>query len=295
MRSIAGDHRDRASASPIQRSEGHFRGAGQRDLFGRAWIPEAPRAAAVLVHGFGEHSGRYEHVGTWLAARGLAVHAYDHQGHGLSSGIRCHTRRFSDLLDDAEVCIERARAAHSGLPIFVIGHSMGGLITASLACERRPAVAGFVTSGAALVPPGSLSRTRRWLLQVVRHVAPRASFPAGLDPNGLSVDPAVVRAYLDDPLVERNITASLAAEMFAAMRRTAGRGSAVGPPLLALHGVDDPICAATGSEVFAAAAPAGRYLGFPGMRHEIFNEPGREAVYEVILDWLHEVSRGTHP
>jgi alpha-beta hydrolase superfamily lysophospholipase len=293
MPSIAGSHR--ASASPIQRSEGHFRGAGQRDLFGRAWIPEAPRAAAVLVHGFGEHSGRYEHLGTWLAARGLAVHAYDHQGHGLSSGIRCHARRFSDLLDDAEICIERVRAAHSGLPIFVIGHSMGGLITASLACERQPAVAGFVTSGAALVPPGSLSRTRRWLLQVVRRVAPRVSFPAGLDPNGLSVDPAVVRAYLDDPLVERNITASLAAEMFAAMRRTAGRGSAVRPPLLALHGVDDPICAAAGSEVFAAAAPAGRYLGFPGMRHEIFNEPGREAVFEVILDWLHEVSRGMHP
>jgi lysophospholipase len=102
-----------------------------------------------------------------------------------------------------------------------------------------------------------------------------------------------VRAYLDDPLVERRITASLAAEMFSAMRRTAGRGGAVGPPLLALHGVDDPICAALGSEVFAAAAPSGRYLGFPGMRHEIFNEPGHEAVFEVILGWLHEILRGT--
>ncbi len=292
MLSIAGDRP--ASASAIQRVEGHFQGAEGRDLFARAWIPEAPRATVVLVHGFAEHCGRYEHFGSWLAARGLAVHAYDHQGHGLSSGIRCHARRFSDLLDDAEVCIQRARAAHPGLPLFVIGHSMGGLITASLACERRPAVAGFVTSGAALVSPTPLSRSRRWLLWVARRVAPRLSFASGLDPNGLSCDPAVVRAYLDDPLVERRITASLAAELFSAMRRTAGRGSAVGPPLLALHGADDPICAALGSEVFAAAAPSGRYLGFPGMRHEIFNEPGREAVFEVILGWLHEILRGTH-
>jgi len=284
-----------APEPPIRRVEGHFRSPAGRDLFGRAWIPDAPRATAVLVHGFGEHSGRYEHVGSWLAARGLAVHAYDHQGHGLSSGPRCHVRRFSDLLDDAEACIERARAADSALPIFVIGHSMGGLITASLAWERQPAVAGFVTSGAALLPPASLSRTRLWLLRTVRRVAPRLSFAAGLDPNGLSVDPAVVRAYLDDPLVERRLTASLAAEMFSAMRRTAGRGSDVGAPLLALHGMDDPICAASGSEDFAAAAPAGRYLGFPGMRHEIFNEPGREAVFDVILDWLHEVLRGTGP
>jgi len=282
-----------AAPATTQRVEGHFPGAGGRDLFGRAWIPDSPRAAVLLVHGFAEHSGRYEHVGSWLAARRFAVHALDHQGHGLSSGRRCYARRFSDLVDDVEICLERLRRSHPELPLFVIGHSMGGLITASLACERRPQVAGFVTSGAALAPPASLSRSRRRLLGLVRRVFPRLAFPAGLDPNGLSVDPCVFNAYLEDPLVERRITASLAAEMFAAMERTAGRGGDVGAPLLALHGEDDPICDAAGSRHFAAAAPAGRYLGLPGMRHEIFNEPGREAVFGVVLDWMDAVLRGT--
>jgi acylglycerol lipase len=130
---------------------------------------------------------------------------------------------------------------------------------------------------------------------VARTIVPRLSFPAGLDPNGLSCDPKVVRAYLEDPLVERRITISLAAEMSSAMRRTAGNGAAVAAPWLALHGAEDPICPAQGSERFAAAAASGRYLAFPGMRHEIFNEPGREAVFEVILDWVQDRLRGTQP
>jgi alpha-beta hydrolase superfamily lysophospholipase len=291
MLRVAGD--PIAASTLIQRTEGHFQGADGRTLFGRAWLPESPRAALVLVHGFAEHSGRYEHVGAWLAARRMAVHALDHQGHGLSSGLRCYVRRFPDLLDDVEICIERTRSAHPELPIFVVGHSMGGLITAALACERRPVVAGFVTSGAALLPPPSLSRARRGMLRVLRRIVPKLSLPAGLDPNGLSCDPAVVRAYLDDPLVERRITIALAAEMSAAMRRTMQRGAAVVLPLLALHGAEDPICPPEGSERFAAAVVSGRYLAFPGMRHEIFNEPDREKVFTAILDWIDGILRGT--
>jgi alpha-beta hydrolase superfamily lysophospholipase len=276
----------------IRRLEAHFSGAGERELFGRAWLPDEPSGGVLLLHGYAEHSGRYEHVGRWFAARGLAVHAYDHQGHGRSSGPRCHVRRFSDLLDDAEIALERMRSSLSDLPIFVVGHSMGGLITAAWASERAPSVAGFVTSGAALVPPVPLSLARRWLLRVVRQLAPRLSFPSGLDPAGLSYDPAVVQAYLADPLVERRITASLASELFAVMERTSLRGAAVARPLLALHGEDDPICAPAGSQAFAAAAPGGRYLGFRGMKHEIFNEPAHEQVLDSVLTWVHEIARG---
>ena len=276
----------------IRRIEGHFRGAGDRELFYRSWLPEDPSASALLVHGFAEHSGRYEHLGSWLAERGMAVHAFDHQGHGRSGGWRCHVRRFTDFLDDTEVAMARARSIHSGLPFFVIGHSMGGLITACLAVERAPDVAGFVTSGAALESPMPLTRTRLWLLRLARRVAPRLSFASGLDPTGLSTDPAVVRAYLEDPLVERRITTSLASELFAAMERTASRGASVERPLLALHGEDDPICSPSGSHTFATAASRGRYLGFPGMRHEIFNEPDREKVFRSLWDWLLENLEG---
>lgn len=279
------------SHPPIRRSEGYFR-AGGRELFSRSWLPDDPSASALLVHGFAEHSGRYEHLGSWLAGRGLAVHAFDHQGHGRSSGPRCYVRRFADLLDDAEIATARARSIHRDLPFFVIGHSMGGLVTACLAVERSPDVAGFATSGAALVSPVPLTRTRRWLLRLARRLAPRLSFASGLDPAGLSTDPAVVRAYLEDPLVERRITTSLAVELFDAMERTASRGASVARPLLALHGEDDPICSPSGSRAFATAAPRGRYLGFPGMRHEIFNEPDRELVFQSLWDWVCENLEG---
>jgi alpha-beta hydrolase superfamily lysophospholipase len=275
----------------IRRVEAQFLGAAGRELFRRAWLPDEPLASALIVHGFAEHCGRYEHLATWLASRGVAVHAFDHQGHGRSSGPRCYVRRFSDFLDDTERALTFARTPRSDLPVFVIGHSMGGLITASLAVERKPDVAGFVLSGAALRPPVPLSRARRWLLGLLRRFAPRLSFPSGLDPEALSTDPAVVRAYLDDPLVERRITASLAAELFAAMDRTSSRGDAVEGPLFALHGEDDAICSPMGSRVFATAAHHGSYLGLPGMRHEIFNEPERERVYASVLDWLNQVRR----
>jgi alpha-beta hydrolase superfamily lysophospholipase len=290
LSALADTPRARAAQPLVRRLEERFQGAKQRDLLARAWLPDAPWAAALIVHGLGEHSGRYEHVGSWLASRGIAACSYDHQGHGLSSGHRCHVGRFSDLLDDAEIALERVRSSWSGLPVFVVGHSMGGLVTASLACDRKPDVAGFVTSGAALARPASISRTRLWLLLAVRRLAPRLSFENGLDAAGLSRDPGVVQAYLDDPLVHRRITTSLAGELFRAMDRTLARGGQVERPLLALHGEEDPICGPAGSREFAAAAASGRYLGFPGLRHEIFNEPEREQVLECVLEWLREIS-----
>jgi alpha-beta hydrolase superfamily lysophospholipase len=271
----------------IRRQESYFVAAAKREVFTREWLADAPRAAALLIHGLAEHSGRYEHVGTWLAGRGIAVHSYDHQGHGHSPGIRCYVRRFADLVDDAKAVLGRVRSAHPELPLFVIGHSMGGLVTASLACEDTD-VAGFAITGAALATPVKPSPLRLAALRILRWLLPRVSVDNELDPQGLSTDPEVVHRYLEDPLVTRRITISLACELFDQMRRIEARGSAVTRPLLALHGEDDPICASAGSAAFAAAAPRGRYLGFPGMRHEILNEPGREAVTETILGWLDE-------
>ena len=109
---------------------------------------------------------------------------------------------------------------------------------------------------------------------------------SGIDAEGISVDPEVVKAYLADPLVEGRLTVSLAAEMFGAAERTGAGGADVALPLLALHGTEDPLCAASGSEMFAAAAPQGQYRAYRGMRHEIFNEPDRESVFEDVLAWM---------
>ena len=268
------------SAGPtIRHYELTTRGASEEMLFRRGWMPERARAAVLIVHGFAEHSGRYERVGQWLAERGYSVHAYDHRGHGRSAGRRCHVQRFDEYLDDLAIVLEQVRADSPGAPLFLVGHSMGGLVVATFARERSPSISGVVLSGAALAVPEENSRIR--IARLIRAVLPRLRLSAGLDPAGLCTDPRVVEAYLADPLVERHMTASLAAELLATVERTGPGGADVEVPLLVLHGGDDPICSPAGSEQFAAAAPAGRFICYPGLRHEIFNEPSYR---EVLAD-----------
>jgi alpha-beta hydrolase superfamily lysophospholipase len=271
----------------VRRAEFHFDG-GQGRLFGRTWAGPSPRREVVLVHGYAEHSGRYDHVGSWLAERGARVHAYDHQGHGHSDGPRCHVRRFDDFLDDLDRVIARVREAATPLPLFVIGHSMGGLVVCAWARERKPDVAGVVISAPALSAPGGPSPARLRALQLLSRLAPRVSIASELDAAGLSRDPEVVAAYLADPLVHLRMTFSLAGQMFAAMQRTADGGADVTLPALMLHGTDDPICSPEASRRFADAAPDCRYRSYPRLRHEIFNEPERESVLADVQSWIEE-------
>lgn len=278
------------AAAAIRRYELPSRGASGEPLFRRGWIPEVPRATVLVVHGYAEHSGRYEHVGQYLAERGFATHAYDHRGHGRSAGRRCHVDRFDEYLEDLALVLEQVRAERAGDPAFLIGHSMGGLVVATFTRERKPDVSGVVLSGAALALPEGNSRIR--LARLMRAILPRLRLDAGLDLQGLSTDPRVIEAYLADPLVERKMTASLAAELLGAVERTGPNGSDVAPPLLVLHGGDDPICPPDGSERFAAAAREGRFVRYPGLRHEIFNEPShRDVLHDVVAFFDEQLGR----
>lgn len=278
----------------IRRSEGHFDGAAGRRLFERRWEPPSPQRSLVLVHGYAEHCGRYEHVAAWFAARGAAVHAFDHQGHGHSSGVRCHVRRFSDFLDDLDVVVQRARGLAPDLPLYVVGHSMGGLIVCNWAVERAPDAEGLVISAPALGAGEAPSRLRLAALHVLRRVWPTGFAGGGLDAEGLSRDPEVVKAYLEDPLIVLRMTFSLGAELFDALDRTASRGADVQLPLLMLHGDADPICSPEASRSFAHAADDARFVSYPGLRHELFNEPEREQVFQDVQRWIreHEERRG---
>jgi alpha-beta hydrolase superfamily lysophospholipase len=262
--------------------------SGDRTLFRRAWLPEQPRHLLLLIHGYAEHSGRYEQLGAWFAARGCAVHAYDHQGHGRSDGLRAHVRRFEDYLDDLDQMLQAVRAEHQGLRPQLVGHSMGGLILTAYLCERSPDVASAITSGAALALSESLSRGRMLAARVLRRLSPRLALGAGLDPQGLSRDPEVVRAYLEDPLVFRKMTTSLAAELMTAVERTSRSAAKVRVPLLMLHGEEDPLCPASGTQRFfeGLTVEPRRVKIYPGLRHEIFNEPEQQRVFEDVLDWV---------
>jgi alpha-beta hydrolase superfamily lysophospholipase len=272
----------------LRRIEAHLRGSDGARLFRRTWLGERPHRAMVLVHGYAEHSGRYEELATWFAARGVAVHGYDQRGHGRSAGPRGHVARFAEFLDDLQVFLETVRHEHTDLPLTLVGHSMGGLVTAAYLIERKPTISSAVLSGAALALGRGVSRLRAAAARVLRLAAPRLTLDSGLDPDGLSRDPGVVRRYLEDPLVFRTVTTSLAAEMLAAIPRVAARGGEVEVPLLGLHGEDDRLCPLQGSRAFfASVGSAGSAMRvYPGLRHEIFNEPEREKVYEDLWSWL---------
>jgi len=272
----------------VRRTESHFRGVEGLGLFRRAWLPAEPRHTLALVHGYAEHSGRYEGFGSWFAARGFAVHAYDHRGHGRSQGRRCHVGAFREYLDDLDGFLEIVRQEHPQIPITLVGHSMGGLVTLAYLVDRRPQVHSAVTSGAGLALGRGISRLRVGAARILRRLLPHLSLGSGLDPNGLSRDPAVVKGYLEDPLVSRSMTTSLAAELLSAVPETAARAAEVSVPLLMLHGDEDPLCPADGSRAFfdEVAVAASDLRLYPRLRHEIFNEPERERVFLDILDWL---------
>jgi alpha-beta hydrolase superfamily lysophospholipase len=275
---------------PLRRIESHFHGSGGQRLFRRSWLPPAPARVVVLVHGFAEHSGRYEELAGFLAERGCGVHAYDQRGHGRSEGPRGHVRSFDAFLDDLGRFVELVREEHPDAPLTLLGHSMGGLVSLAFLVERRPRIASAITSGPALVVDG-VSAWRRTLARLLAQLWPRLSIPAGLDPEGLSRDPEVVRRYLEDPLVFRRMSAGLGAALMGAAGRTAGRAAEIQVPLLMLHGEEDPLCPVGGSRAFfeEVATQGSALRVYPGLRHEIFNEPERRTVYEDLWRWLEGV------
>lgn len=274
----------------VRRSQAKFDTPDGTRLLRRAWLPREARRAVVLVHGLAEHSGRYDHVGAWLATRDCAVHAYDHRGHGQSEGARGHVRSFAQLLDDLEAFLQLVRREHPDLPLVPIGHSMGGLVTTALLAERKPDVACAVVSGPALELPERVSAGRARMARGLRRIAPRLRMKAGLTPEDLSRDPEVVRGYVEDPLVFGHITVSLASELLEAVTRTAGGAFQVQVPMLLLHGEADRLCPARGSRAFHGQlrGPGHRLRIYPQLRHEVFNEPEHEQVLEDLLAWLRE-------
>lgn len=279
-----------SSSAVVEHSSVQFRAADGVPLMRQSWRP-AGGAAVVLavVHGYGEHGGRYRELAVELAERGYAVHVYDLRGHGRSAGRRGHIGRYSDYLDDTAVYLQAVRGEEEGRAVFLLGHSLGGLIAASFV-EDRPAagLAGLILSAPFLrlampVPPLKLHVAR--LLSLV---APSMDIGNTLDAAALSHDPAVVAAYAVDPLNHHAATARWAAEVFAAQSAALSAASAISLPLLVMYGEADAVADPRAArELFAGAASSDKAeRGYPGYYHEIFNETGRGAPIGDLTDWL---------
>ncbi|MCC7125706.1 MAG: lysophospholipase [Acidobacteria bacterium] len=256
------------------------------DLLTRHW-PAAgtPWAAVLLVHGLGEHSGRYDHVGTQMAAAGLDVHAYDHRGTGGSGGPRGDVAHWSLLHDDLQSRCEAVAAASPALPLVLYGHSMGALVVAGYALDGRcPQPAAIVLASPAL--DSTLARWKKLAAPVLARIAPQLRLPNGIDRSTLSRDDQVGARTARDPLCVRHSTTRFAAAGLreqARMRALAPRGFTM--PALVLHGEDDGLVPPAASAVFDGAPQVTRRT-YPGLRHELHNEPEGPRILADVIDWL---------
>lgn len=247
----------------------------------RRWRAPEPRAALLLVHGMAEHSGRYEHVGTALSERGIDVLSFDLRGHGESGGRRGHVEAFDHFLDDVEDLLAERRGL--GVPVVLMGHSMGGLIAAAYAVSGRPEPDLLVLSAPALA--ADVPGWQRALAPMLSKVLPTLSMPNDFDGELLTRDPAVGAAYRDDPLRVRKATTRLGSEIFGAMERTTAGIDRVGVPTYVLHGSEDRLVPATASEPLDGLDNVTRVV-HEGLRHECLNEPERDEVLADLTAWL---------
>jgi alpha-beta hydrolase superfamily lysophospholipase len=269
--------------------EDRFAAGDGLTLYEQAWLPAGQsRAAVVVVHGVTEHGGRYARLAGELNQCGYAVHAMDLRGHGRSEGDRILIRRFDQYLDDVELFLGRVAGREAGKPLFLFGHSMGGAIVALLAATRQPNARGVILSAPAVLVAGGVFPVLRRLAGFVSAVWPTLRL-VHMGCQFLSRDPAVVAEFRSDPLVfHGGFPVCTGAEILRAANRLQTAAGRLALPLLVLHGTGDVVTDHRGSRLLVArAGSTDKSLRlYPGLYHDLINEPEREQVLADLLVWL---------
>jgi alpha-beta hydrolase superfamily lysophospholipase len=256
-------------------------------IFAQGWEPAGDVAGAIcLVHGHGDHSGRYAHVAAALAEAGYATITFDHRGHGKSGGNRGYTPSYDALLNDVAHALGEAERRYPGRPRFLYGQSMGGNLVLNYALRRRPPIAGVIATSPWLRLAFDPPAWRLALARVTDRILPALAQPSGLDIAAITRDPAAVRAYADDPLNHDRITPRLFHGVYAAGLWALAHAAEFPLPLLLMHGSADRITSAAASQEFAARAPDCTFRLWEGCYHEVHNEPEQVEMFATIIDWL---------
>lgn len=252
------------------------------------WVPSHPKAILVFSHGHAEHAGRYALLVNTMVAGGFVVATLDHRGHGRSSGVRALAMRFDDYVDDLGTVVTRAKSAHPGLPLVLFGHSMGGLIAVRYAESHPEQVDFLITSGPALIIDEGTPAFMRKAGEMLAKMLPTAPVPRS-EGDVLSTDPAIGIGFDRDHRTHHGTTRMrTAVEMIHAGEDARRRFDRITMPLLAMHGAADELTSPRGTELLykGAATPDRTIVLWPGMRHELLNEPGRAEVMRFIVDWI---------
>jgi alpha-beta hydrolase superfamily lysophospholipase len=267
----------------MDETTGTLKAKDDLELFTRTWTPESdPTRGMLIVHGLAEHSGRWEHVAHFFVDQGYAVTAFDLRGHGQSGGTKGHVGSFDEYLDDVQRLVE-SELVRTDLPWVLYGHSLGGFISASYLSEDRPHPDAAVLSAPALAAdmPGAL----RVAAQVLGRVAPKVAMANPIDGEQLSRDDAVGEAYFEDPLVYTKATTRLALETFNAQDRILDVIESIDTPTLVIHGAEDTLVPPSASAPLASVDSVERKV-YPGLRHEMHNEPEQAQVLADVAAWL---------
>jgi alpha-beta hydrolase superfamily lysophospholipase len=276
---------------PEQAEKATFPAAGGARLHWRCWPAEGlPRGVVALVHGIGEHSGRYASLVGPLTARGYTVCGFDHRGHGRSPGRKGHVDRWEDYREDVAAFIGQVRRERAGLPVFLYGHSLGALIALDYVLHHPAGLAGLIVSAAPIRPTGVSKPHLVAAARVLSRLWPVFPLRLGLDAGALSRDESIVRAYVDDPLVHSLVSVRWGTEAMAAVARVKAGMATIRLPALVLHGGADRIHDAEGSLVLfdALPGPDKEVRIYRDGAHEPHNDLCREQVAADVLEWLDE-------
>ncbi len=270
--------------------EGRFTGAGGPRIYWQRWVPDGePRAVLAIAHGASEHSGRYQHVADRLVTERYAVYALEHRGHGRSEGPRALIDRMSRAVADLDQLIGLAAAQHPGVPLFLIGHSMGGTVSLCYALKHQDRLAGLILSGP-LAAVEAAPPHLRIAAKVLSALVPGLPLVA-IDVDQVSRDPAVVKAYVEDPLVYHGkLPVRTVSELAAAIESFPAAVASIRVPTLIMYGTADGLCPTRGSTMLAERIGSADLTtrAYDGLYHEIFNEPEQDRVLDDTCAWLAE-------
>ncbi len=252
------------------------------------WEPVAkPKAVVCLVHGHGEHVGRYAHVGEAFTKAGYVLVGFDERGHGKTTGSRGHTPSYDALMNDISDFLLQMETRYPKLPRFLYGHSMGGNEVINYVLRRKPSFAGVIATDPWLKLAFDPPALQVALGRMMNNIAPGFTQKSGLDTAALSHDPNIVKAYNDDPLVHDKISARLFVGMYETGLWALDHAAEFSLPLLLMHGTADRLTSADASRQFAErGGKKVTWRAWDGLYHEIHNEPEKAKVIKVMIDWM---------
>lgn len=262
---------------------------GQK-LYVQGWEPDGkPRGVVVLMHGLGEHTGRYTHVAEALTKAGYALAGFDLRGHGRTPGLRGYAPSFQAILQDFDALLALLRQRYGEqVSYFQYGHSLGGVLTVAYHLYAQPKVAGLVITAPGFASPVLEQKGKVMLVKVLGSLLPRMIIDTGLDVNGISRDSKVIQAYTADPLTHEKSSLSFARAGFDAIDYALQHASELKAPLLLMHGTADPLTYPRGSQDFVGRVSSKdvTFKAWDGLYHELHNEPEQAEVLRTMINWL---------